>query len=287
MKKRLPFQQGKPILDSEILNFQPDISLESVNDASVATLFKYAYREWILSSKNNKVSGLDLFPYSSFSQGTTESFDKFYVRHSKRIFRVFKGEYIYHQIMFKTGLDWCFIDDSPLTKNDAIIISLPFANTGSNYNYEKVLIQASELEIPVLVDCCWFGVCSNLHFDFTYPCIEEITFSLSKTFPISRFRIGIRFYKKAYENDGILSYENDNYINYFSQHLGLSYLRRFGSDFIYNKYVKKQKELCTELNVNPSNCVSLATSSDERWRYLNRGVENSFRLSLSDRLLDV
>ena len=283
--KRPRFRQGKFIPDPTLLSFMPDIDLSLVNDDSVSDKFLDTYRSWILSTKNNSLSGLSSFPFAAFSQGTTESFDKFYIRHSRRVFRVFRGEYAYHKIMFKSGLDWSFIEDSPLNKNDALIISIPFANSGNAHKYQEILKEASLLDIPVLVDCCWFGTCGDLDIDLTYPCIREVTFCLSKTFPVSRFRIGIRFSKEDYEDDGLFAYKKDKYINFFSQHLGIRYMSNFSSDYLFEKYREKQLSLCSELGVTPSNVVSLATSPDENWKYLLRGDPHNFRLCLSDELI--
>lgn len=282
MRQRPKYQQGKFIKDSELLSFDPKLTIDLVDDSSISETYKSVYRNWILSSKNNEVAGLNNYPHTSFSQGTTESFDKFYVRHAKRTFKVFKGEYTYHKVMFKSGLTWNYIDDFPLTQNDALIISLPFANTGGDYNYESILREAEKLNIPTLVDCCWFGSCGGLSFNFNYSCIEDITFSLSKAFPISRFRVGIRFSKEKHLEDGINAYEHDNYVNYFSQHLGVSYMNNFSCDYLFNKYRSQQSYLCSQLGVEPSSVVSLATSSDEKWNYLDRGMSNLYRLSLSD-----
>jgi len=282
--KRPRFQQGKFVPDPTLLSFNPNIDLSLVNDDSVSDKYLDTYRSWILSTKNNSLSGLSYFPFAAFSQGTTEAFDKFYVRHSKRVFRVFRGEYAYHKIMFKSGLDWSFIEDSPLSKNDALIISIPFANTGNSYKYQEILKQATELDIPVLVDCCWFGTCGELDIDLTYPCIREVTFSLSKTFPVSRFRVGIRFSKEDYEADGLFSHNKNKYINFFSQHLGIQYMLNFSPDYLFDTYRAKQLALCSKLAVNPSNVVSLATTRDEQWKHLCRGGEY-FRLCLSDELV--
>ena len=283
--QRPRFQQGKFIPDPTLLSFMPNIDLSLVNDDSIGDQYLSTYRNWILSTKNNYIFGLSLFPYAAFSQGTTEAFDKFYVRHSKRVFRVFRGEYAYHKIMFKSGLDWAFIEDSPLTKHDAVIISIPFANSGNAHKYDEILREATSLDIPVLVDCCWFGTCGELDIDLTYPCIREVTFCLSKTFPVSRFRIGIRFSKEKYEEDGLFVYKKDKYINYFSQHLGIRYMSNFSSDYLFEKYREKQLALCSELGITPSNVVSLATSSDQKWSYLKRGDHVNFRLCLSDELV--
>jgi hypothetical protein len=48
----------------------------------------------------NCITGIDSFDQVDYSQGTTESFDHFYIKHPQRRFRCFRGEYLYHQLVW-------------------------------------------------------------------------------------------------------------------------------------------------------------------------------------------
>ena len=279
---RPKYKQGKSIDDPTVLGLlslklSPSIANELKDDE-----FCNIYHKWISSNTSNKIVGLDNFLYKAYSQGTTESFDKFYVRHAKRRFRIWQGEYAYHRIMLNSGLDWCWLDDEPVKPNDVVIISIPFADSGNDYRYTETLEQCEALEVPVLVDLCWFGTCYDLTFNLKYSCIQEVVFSLSKTFPVSRLRIGMR-YSKRYENyDGLFAYRRDHYLNYHSQTVGMALMLAFSSDYIVDTYKTAQLNLCYELGVKPSNSVCLATG-DDSWSHLNRGGTHN-RLCLSDDL---
>jgi hypothetical protein len=283
IRTRPLYQQGKCVPDFSTLELllNTDFSLSICNDL-LESEFCDLYHQWICSTSLNSIEGLDSFPYTHFSQGTTEAFDKWYIRHSQKRFRIWKGEYVYHKIMFKTGLNWAFLDDEPLQKDDVVIISLPFADSGTAYRYHETLEQCERLQIPTLVDMCWFGTCFGMMFDLTYSCIEEVTFSLSKTFPISRHRIGMRYSKNKYEEDGLEACAKDNYLNYFSQHVGIKFLQTFSSDYIPQKYRNVQIKICEELGVEVSPVVCLAIG-DHRWEHLNRGGTHN-RLCISDQL---
>lgn len=237
--------------------------------------YEEVYRTWITNTKNNTVNGLDLFENSVFSHGTTESFDKFYTRHRNRTVRVLAGEYAYHRYAVNCSVGT--IDD--ITVNDCVIVSVPFADSGTIHLYHTLMQRCTELSVPVLVDCCWFGMCSGFDFDFTYPCIEDVVFSLSKTFPVNKLRIGCRF-SKSYI-DGLTVYKEHEYTNFYLQHIALDLFAHFDSDYMYNKYRDSQLELCKQLAVTPSPVVSLAWGEGEKWSYLNRGGPFN-RLCLSD-----
>jgi hypothetical protein len=256
------------------------LPLSDIISSNLNEEYSSTFRTWINSTKVNTLLDFDKFIYSDFSHGTTESFDKFYISNYQRRMRFFKADYAYHKLSHR---NFAFLEDDDIRPEDAIIISLPFSDTGSEYNYDHILQQADYFNVPVFVDCCWFGTCQNITFDFSYPCISALSFSLSKSFPVSRFRIGIRFSKEILE-DGLTTYTKDNYVNNLSQFIGLSFMNKFSPDYIPLKYKEKQLLLCDELKISPSKVVMLGLGGED-WKNLNRGGQHN-RLCLSDFFVD-
>ena len=62
-------------------------------------------------------------------------------------------------------------------------------------------------------------------------------------------------------------------------------MENFSSNYIYNKYREKQKEICKELDLKLTNCVNFATSTASNWNYLQRDGLYS-RACLSERLIE-
>lgn len=279
--KHLPFGHSAAIDDNEVLEAMA-VDFSQLQDIDVNREFCSAYLEWI-KQHNNTCAGLDDFKYAVYSHGTSEAFDKFYMKNLNRRFRIFKSEYLYHQLAWRNSkLDWTFIEDSKLDKNDAVIISYPFADTGNKHdNMDFILHNCSALGIPVLIDCAYYTISSGLHFDFTHKCITDITFSLSKTFPVAHARIGMRLTRED-DDDTLFVYEKANYQNRLGASLGLSLISKFDPNYIVNKYAKKQTEFCELANVKPSSTV-LFGLGDNTWSDYNRGG-NTNRLSFHNYL---
>ena len=91
-----------PAKDQLVHTIIKSLSTNWLEDNHVVPQFLKRYREWIQSTKLNRVTGLDNFPSVAYSQGTTESFDKFYLRNHRRRFRCFRGEYLYHELTWKS-----------------------------------------------------------------------------------------------------------------------------------------------------------------------------------------
>lgn len=277
-KEKQDYSSAFAIADSETIELLQDpIDLTCLQDSSCQGSFLTAYREWITTTTLNRFLGLDRFVFSNYSNGTTESFDKFYQKNSNRRFRCFKGEYMYHQLAWRTSYEWCYIEEDQLRYNDAVVISVPFANSGNMHpKYNELMNTCVELEIPVLVDCAYFGLCSDIIFDLSYSCIKEVVFSLSKTFPVAHARIGMRL-SIIDDDDSLFVYDKIQYTNRIGQVLGLRYLEKFSPDFIYKKYKQKQLEMCKKLDVIPSQTVIFGLGGEE-WSQYNRGGKEN-RLS--------
>lgn len=263
-KRSLPFGGSFAIMDTQTLSTLPVLSQVD------SDTFCNRYLEWIKSTKLNQIIGLENFPFTAYANGTTEAFDKFYMKHNKRRFRCFKGEYVYHQIAWRNW-DWKFIEDGVLEKNDAVIISLPFSDTGNEHiQMQQVLQTCTALGIPVLVDCVYFGVCSNIDFNFTHNCITDITFSLSKAFPLAYARVGMRL-TKLDDDDALLMLHKIEYTNRIGAALGLKMIEQYSPDYMVNKYLEKQIELCNNLGVVPSNTVLFGIDKLNKYPEYNRG----------------
>jgi hypothetical protein len=270
-KSKMEFGSSFAVQDPEtVAVLQDPVDLSCLYDTKVVQQFLDKYNDWIFTTKQNTIKGLDTFAYRCYSNGTTESFDKFYLKHSLRRFRCFRGDYMYHKLAWRNTHNWAWLDDDAVREGDAVIISLPFADTGDVHSqYHLTMQTCSKLNIPVLVDCAYFGICSDIDFDLSYPCITDVVFSLSKTFPVAHARIGMR-YTKEDDDDTLFMYHKITYNNKIGAALGLRFLERFSPDYIPHKYKHKQLEFCKILNVYPSKTVLFGQGGPE-WHHYNRG----------------
>ena len=273
----------QPDLSNLIKNFIINsVKHDALDDETVIPKFLSSYKKWITDNTLNEIIGLERFNRLDFTQGTSEAFDKFYIRHQEKRFRFFKGEYLYHRISLKNSNYKIIEDLTDLSENDAVIVSLPFADTGNVHHLLTLefLDRCYNKNIPVLLDCAYFGICSNIKFDFIHPAIQEVCFSLSKTFPVNLLRIGMRFsnYKDI---DGISAYTATQYQNRISAYVGLRVLECKTSDYTYTTYRSSQLEFCKQFNLVPSNTVIFGLDQLNNHPQYNRGSDNNNRICFS------
>ena len=274
--KHLPYGSASCVTDPDMdQEVHCAISLAGVNqclkDTGIQDRFTDDYYVWINNSKFNQLNNLDKFPIHAFSNGTTESFDKFYLKNSTRRFRCFRGEYMYHGASWKINCPrWKYLDDEPVDGNDAVVISLPFSDTGNIHERtQEILDICSRLGVPVLIDCAFIGISSNIIFNFDQPCITDIVFSLSKSFPLGHLRIGMRLTRYD-DDDSLLIHKKTNYTNRLGAFVGSEMMLKYSVDYNVNRWKEKQLEFCRQLEVIPSNSIIFGLG-DERFKVYNRG----------------
>lgn len=248
--------------------------------------FELTFSDWLLAHSTNKIHGLEKF-VPNFSTGTTQGFDSFYLRHRTKHFRCFVGEYFYHLKTWQANtIEWDFItNDRPIQEGDAVVISAPFCDTGSLHaQHRDLLAQCEELNIPVLIDCCYYPISGNIELDLNYNCIDTICFSLSKAFPVATMRIGMRYTREDIF-DGQSLHSSINYNNNICAAIGLKVINTFSSDYIYNTYVDKQKEVCSILpGLTASNCAIFAVG-DQTWdQYSRANLLKDYQLTFDPKL---
>lgn len=249
--------------------------------------FLRSYKEWAFL--DHDVKGIDRFSYLTYSNGTTESFDKFYQKYNSKRLRLWKGEYFYHQIqareLFKNRFMW--IEDDPISLNDVVVVSVPFSDTGEiPDHFDEIMWQCEKLKVPVLIDMAYINLTKNFQINLNYSCIETITSSLSKTFPVESFRIGIRM-NQYYSDDTLDAYVNQSnpYVNYTSIYLAKKLIDSFSNNYMFDLYRKKQLEFCSTLYLSPSSCFIFGIDYNQKYQEYNRGGTSN-RLSFHRHFID-
>jgi hypothetical protein len=245
------------------------------------------YFEWIQESRLNNFHGLEEFNSLSFVHGTSQAFDFFYREHYGRRFRCFKGDFVYHKVSWR-GFVWKYIEDDYIDFNDAVIISLPFSDTGGTHEQmNKILDLCDRAGVPVFIDAAYYSIARNLEIDLTRPCIHTVAFSMSKAFHgTHRLRIGMRC-KKENIDDPVDFFNEIEMVSKISAGVGLEICDNFTTDYNQDKYREKQILVCKDLDIRPSDCVvfGIADKTHPDFGSYDRGTD-SRRVCISNLLSD-
>lgn len=253
------------------------------------------FTSWIQASTNNNVR-LGEFKHTTITNGTSESFQMFMQRHNHRTFKLRRGEFMMHKITANNmNLDWGYFWNAQnrrsimedLTPHSAVILSIPYSNTCCHESIEEakqILNCCNDLNVPVLLDLAYFGTTHGINLDLNdpiYNCVEDVVFSLGKTFPLIGARSGIRF-QRTVTDDAVYFANQHGIVNNFACIAGIHAMEQFSADYLYNKYAHTADTIANALDATLSASVLFATSLQSRYDSIQRVEHEPARLCISN-----
>lgn len=259
------FSSGNSIKDPEVLTWLDQVEIaKHLRDPWIVGKFEQDFGDWLLQSENYRLGNFEQFRYRAFSAGTQEAFLNFYLAHHRSRFRVFRGDYWWHMdIWSKMQLRWAYIEDDDLAPGDVVICSMPFALTGDRHpEFDWMIDQCCHKGIPVLVDFIYLANSKHaVDIDLSAPCIQEITYSFSKTFPVQCAKIAIRM-RREKPQDPMQMSNDENICNRLSAGLAWELMHRFPPDYMVSKYSELQQHWCRRLGLQITPVVHFALGED-------------------------
>ena len=285
----MPAVRGaRPIVNSELTEFHNNLQINSY-----PTLEEYTnvWREWINYSNTKSLLGLDKFSFADYTQGTSQTFDQFILRHSKdREIIVLNGDFQYHACLGK-HVEFKYVDYPHHLEGilrgpglHALLISAPFSDFGVIHpDFENIMQICNAHDIPVCLDLAYWGIAKNVHINLKdYPAIKEVTCSLSKPFyTLENHRVGVRF-TKEYVDDGISMLNEVKMANNYSMALGIEYMKNFSPDYNWEKFKSAYEDVCHENDLVWTDTVIFGLGDDVRHAEFNRGVSGNYRVCISE-----
>lgn len=276
-----------PLHDIEIAN-AIDVSLSGISVAQLSAMKHQevveAWRNWMLSSPHCRLLGIDNFKYAHFCAGTTPAFGEFITRNHTRRVRVSRSDFILTTILSKTyNRDICYLEEQELHVDDCVILSQPYSGNGAQYPYlEQLLEQADHLRVPVMIDGAYFGLAHDTSINLQHSCVTDFATSFTKNFSGHNLRLGIRFTRTLVDDTisaGILAWEMYDRVG---ARVAMDLMSQFSHAWFINKYQPLSKKICQELNLTPTNTVTLAIGG-EQYNEFRRGDYN--RVCITDELV--
>lgn len=226
--------------------------------------FKKQFHHWVHSSVQ-PVRGLPKHHY--VVSGITDAFNQTYGLYQK--VGVFDSEYGYHSLVLGDRVT------TNLSEADCIIVSHPFSATGMCAHH--LLAQADSYNIPIIVDCAFFGICHSISFDFSaYTNIHSVCFSLSKSMGTGLNRVGLLYTKDPY---AVTKYTEWGYPFLSAARHHYNLIQQIGPDHMVKKYRSVQEQVCSDHGFIPSNTIIFGLDYTSDYAEFDRAGVNRMCLS--------
>jgi len=270
-------RNSRPIPNKSVYEFVvSEIKNVNLYDLDKIPEFCGNYLNWIQSTKLNNLIGLDNFNSKQYVHGTCQSFDFFYLLHSRKRLRCFKGDFLYHKLSWNKKFNWCYLEDDWIQTNDAVIMSVPFSDSGDIHpRTNEILDDCDKWGVPVFIDCAYMGIARDIDFDFSRECIQGVSFSMSKGFyGAEKLRIGLRL-TREYQDDPVEVFNSMQLLNTIGVHVGQKIIDNYSVDYNVETYRDRQEELCNQLKIGYSKCVlfGITDKHHPQFKDFDRGTD--------------
>lgn len=226
------------------------------------------HRQWV-----SEIIDLSEFTYCYFTHGVTDAIHHWIMTEKRSWQKLCYGEYEYPDMIGSQSTVICDVPGQYMNtetgrsavpgiieKDKPIYISIPSAADGNFFDISKI-------DAPVILDCSYIGSTKIQKINIPNN-TEQIFFGFSKGFGLAGQRLGLVYTKEPHLTlDRLKRFENWNYNGVRTMKLIMS---NFKVDDMWNKYRKKQIEICQEFDLKPSDVFYLATTRDSYYEERRR-----------------
>ena len=187
---------------------------------------------------------------------TINSVYEFLYTHKNKRPIIFDGEYWYHETIVKNKINRM----EQIKENDVLVLSFPFFNNFQiRSDMDDILERCSQLSVPVLLDCIWLPLISDIPKLKNSDAIEVMTHSITKTLPLSATKGGVLFKRKPLTLAEV-TYGTGNKLGAW---LFNNYLQQKGYFYIRDCYRPLQHKWCSILDIKAHDMVYAGVCSEQ------------------------
>ena len=192
---------------------------------------------------------LKLLPMPS----TRDALIEFLQKNNHRKLRIHQQEYWNKtQLSHYSRTAEYFVHPDDINEEDCVVITLPLHGNFTVPSWSEQLLQeCSNKGVPVFIDCCWAWLQHEFRLNLNYPCVDTVTCTLGKMFPIEGFRNGFKFVKKK----NVQKFDTLYSTNRIGNQLLIDLMDKFPADHMVKKYAPIQEFWCDRLGLQPTPSV--------------------------------
>ena len=225
-----------------------------VNDTKVSDLLfvgkndKEKIEKWIADSDRVTLKGLESFDNFTMSTGVSDSLYSF-VQNSRVIQMPSKMYYMHGELFADTELIRLDPFERPIALNANVLLEYP-SPWYTNTELDKIIELAKDKNAKIALDLTWLPV-SNKEIHLDLDGIDQIFFSMNKTWPIDDLRPAYRWSRNKINDRQTFDYEMGMYEK-VSANMFTKLIDHISLDYVYNDNKTKVEDIHKTFNLVPT-----------------------------------
>ena len=153
-----------------------------------------------------------------------------------------------------------------ITENSTVIIEFPTPNHNES-DVLKFITDCKQKNCYIALDMTFLPVYIGKHLDLDLIGIDEIWFSMNKTWPINDIRPCLRYSNKQVPDMHTVS-QDKNAHNKISANVLYSCINKFNFDYTYDAHINTVESICEQFAIAKTNNLWLAQRHNTVWTHM-------------------
>ena len=244
--------------DQEISTHVENLQIKNLRQP--VTDAKQRIEQWMTQSHRVKYKNFDVMKHMTFAHGISESLNSF-INRANNLYLARKKYFFIGEVLDDS------VDNIKDPYNDTIEqgaeILLEFPSPWYSIEQtQKVIQQAKKKGCKIALDLIWLPVI-NHPVEIDLSLVDEIFFSMNKTWPIHDIRPGFRWSKERVNDWQTLQTEHCSYQK-IQPNIFLSLIDRFEFDYTFAKHKENVDKICSKFNLSKTNILWFANDGKNR-----------------------
>lgn len=243
---------------SEIIELIDSYKIKDLKIPFEHTKSKSKVEEWINRSKRIHFDNFKCLNNFSYADGVIECINSF-VQRSPILYAFKKKYYMYEEITKDSQITLKNLETDPLEEGSNVLIEYP-SPWYSNKKILNIIEEAHQKNCKIALDLTWLPVSTEkIWLDLSV--IDEIYFSMNKTWPVDSFRPAFRWTK--HQTHDVITFKN-NFCIYptIPANVFLNLIDCYEFDFTYDLYKDKCDDIIKTFELTPTNILWFTKHKD-------------------------
>lgn len=224
------------------------------------TTDRFQIENWINESSRINFKNFDKMKHFTYANGIVDCLNSF-ISDTEVLYLPNKVYYFYRELLADKKVEIRDLLDDPIEENSKVLLELPAPWYETKDLLEKIK-EAKSKNCLVALDLTWLPI-SRDHIQLDLNQVDQIFFSMNKTWPIQDFRPAFRWSKARINDAQTFQWDHCTYPK-ISANVFMHLIEQFELDYVYKKYQPMAVDIMKHFDLTPTSVLWFTRHEDIR-----------------------
>ena len=206
---------------------------------------------WINRSSRINLSNFDKMEHFTYTNGIVDCLNSF-ITDTESLYLPSKVYYFYRELLGDKNVTIKDLQNDPIEENSKVLLELPAPWYETKDLMQKIK-EAKSKNCLIALDLTWLPI-SRDNIDLDLQDVDQIFFSMNKTWPIQDFRPAFRWSKTRINDAQTFQWDHCTYPK-ISANVFMHLIQQFELDYVFDKYRPLAVEIMRHFDLEPTSVL--------------------------------